>query len=163
MTPMTTTPLRLGTWVRTGALVGLVASVDGDEVAVFDPTARQLTKVTSSQVQPVPAGALSVRAEVDLPLPHGLDEHGLRRWLASLLDPAVRERATTALVEQGLDEGAALPQLRLTVAPAEGPGAVCLCGRRAPAPDGEALACPACGRQAVARPTSARSPGDGAG
>ena len=156
---------RLGSWVRTGNLVGVVAAVEDGAVAVFDPASRQLTRVDRDEVEAVPSGAVTVRAEVDLPLAHGLDESDVRRWLAALVDPVVRERSTEVLRGEHLDVGVALPAVRVTVQAAERGGAVCLCGQRVPAPDGAALVCPACGRQAVARPTSGRStlPGSPAG
>jgi len=146
------TPVRMGAWARAGALVGLVAASRDGQVTLFDPAARQMTRVPEAEVTLVPAGAVRVTLSVDLPLAHGLNEDDLRRWLASLTDPVLRERAYAALAEAGLDEGAALPVVRVDVATPESTGAICLCGARTPAPDGVAIACPACGRQAVSRP-----------
>lgn len=147
------TPLRIGAWARGGTLVGLVAAHRDGEVTLFDPAARQMTRVPEAVVAPVPAGAVRVTVSVDLPLAHGLDEEDVRRWVATLIDPVLRERAYAALAEAGLDEGAALPDVRVDVRTPESTGAICLCGARTPAPDGVAIACPACGRQAVSRPT----------
>lgn len=143
---------RLGSWARTGEMVGLVAAVAADEVALFDPAERQVARVPRGELQPVPAGAVTVTVTVDLPLAHGLDEDAVRRWTASLLDGVLRERAAAALTEAGLDPGAALPPAHVDVSASTTGGAVCLEGHRSPAPDGTAIACPACGREAVARP-----------
>lgn len=137
-------------------MTGLVAAVEGERVTVFDPGARRQVTVAGAEVTPLPAGAVTVTVTVDLPLAHGLDEDELRRWVASLLDPVVRERAAEALLVAGLDQGAALPPVRLDVLAAQTSGAICLCGARTPAASGAAVACMACGRQAVARPQPAR-------
>lgn len=150
---------RLGAWVRAENVVGLVAALEGDEISVFDPTARVVTRVPSASASPLPAGAVTITVSVDVPLPHGLEEDGVSRWIGSLVDPVVRERALEALREAGLDEGAALPPARVSVDPAAGGGAVCLAGHRTPAPDGASMACPGCGREAVARPLSDGSAG----
>lgn len=143
---------RIGSWARAGDLVGVVAGVEGDTIALYDPGNRQLTRVDRQEMAPVEAAALTVSLEVDLPVPHGLPEDALKRWLASLGDEVVRERARAALVEAGIDEGVALPQARLQVRAASSGGALCLCGARTPAPDGASLACVRCGREAVAPP-----------
>jgi hypothetical protein len=153
---MTAPELRLGGWARAEQLVGIVAAVDEAEVALFDPGDRQVARVPRAQAQAVPAGAVTVTVTVDLPLAHGVPEDVLRRWVASLTDPVLQERARTALVDAGLDEGAALPTVRVDVAPAAGGGAVCLCGARTPAPEGSALPCAACGREAVTAPRAGR-------
>jgi hypothetical protein len=153
--------LRLGAWARAGGLVGIVAAVNESEVALFQPGDRQLVRVSPDQAEAVPAGAVTVTVTVDLPLAHGLAEDTVRRWLATLADPVLRERAAAVLRDAGLDAGATLPAPRVDVRAAEAGGAVCLCGARVPAPPGTALACPACGRQAVSAPVS--SPGGGAG
>lgn len=145
-------PPRMGAWARAGALVGLVAATRDGEVTLFDPAARQVTRVPEADITLVPAGAVRVTVSIDLPLAHGLDEDDLRRWVACLTDPLLRERAYAALAEAGLDEGAALPDVRVDVRTPESAGAICLCGARTPAPDGVSIACPACGRQAVSRP-----------
>jgi L-asparaginase II len=142
---------RLGSWARSGGLVGLVAAVDGDEIALFDPGERQLARVPRSAVESVPAGAVTMTVTIDLPVPHGVDESSLRRWAASLTDLALRDRAAQALTDHGLDPGAALPDARVSVRAMES-GAVCLCGAKVPAPDGARLPCPACGREAVGPP-----------
>ncbi len=143
---------RLGAWVRAENVIGLVAALEGDEVSVFDPIARVVTRVPADAAVALPAGAVTVSVSVDVPLPHGLEEDGVSRWVGALVDPLVRERAREALGDAGLDEGAALPPVRISVDPAAGGGAVCLAGHRTPAPDGSSLACPGCGREAVARP-----------
>lgn len=144
--------LRLGAWARAGAFVGLVARIEGGEVTLFHPGERQQTTVPRTQVEPVPAAAVTVTATVDIPLAHGLEEAEVRRWVGALVDETLREQARAVLAEAGMDEGAALPSVRLSVAPMDGGGVVCLCGRKAPAPDGAALPCPRCGREAVAPP-----------
>lgn len=146
-----TEPLRLGTWARTGDFVGIVAKVDEAEITLFNPGERTQTTVAEAEVEAVPAAAVTVTATVDLPLAHGVEEAEVRRWVASLLDEALRERAVVALAEAGIDEGAALPTVRLSVAPMAS-GAVCLCGAKMPAPAGTAHACTSCGREAVAPP-----------
>jgi hypothetical protein len=143
---------RLGSWGRAGGLVGLVVAVEGDTIALFDPGERQLARVARSEVSAVPAGAVTVTITVDLPVPHGVDEAALRRWVAALTDLSVRDRAAQVLAEQGVDEGAALPDARFSVRPIEGSAAVCLCGARVPAPPGARLPCPSCGREAVGAP-----------
>lgn len=175
-------PPLLGSWARSEGFVGLVAAVqevatghgrpgsaDDAQVTLFDPGARQATTVASSDCEPLPAGAVTVTVTVDLPLAHGLAEPDLRRWIASLLDPAVREHAAAALKEAGLDGGAALPEARLDVTPAQDGGALCLAGHRTPAegsaaqvsaagprpPGGGPVACATCGRAAVGPPQPA--------
>jgi len=143
--------LLLGGWARSGTIVGLVAAVDGEQVTLFDPGERTRTTVARTEVEAVPAGAVTVSVSVDLPVPHGIDEHSLRRWIASLTDPHLRDRALAALTESELDEGAALPSVRVDVRPVES-GSVCLCGARTPAPAGAELRCTSCGRLAVGAP-----------
>ena len=147
---------RLGAWARSGGLVGLVAAVAGDQVSLFDPAERRVATVGLDQVELVPAGAVTVTVTVDLPLPHGLDESSVRRWVAALTDLSLRDRAAEVLSEQGLDPGAALPDARVTVRSVEGTAAVCLCGTKVPAPAGARLACPTCGREAVGAPVAGR-------
>lgn len=143
---------RVGAWARTGSLVGVVAVSDGDQVTLYDPGSRQMARVSSGEVTPLEAGAVTVSVHVDLPIPHGLAGQALARWVASLTDETVRERARAALAEAGIDAAVALPEVRLEVQPASTSGALCLCGARTPAPDGAALACDQCGREAVAPP-----------
>lgn len=150
---------RPGAWARSGELVGLVAGRDGDQVTLFDPAERRMTRVPLAGLRLLPAAAVRVTLTAELPLAHGLAESGLRRWVASLADPVVRERAYAALAEAGLDEGAALPTVEVEVQPSPTEGALCLCGARTPAPDGAEVACHVCGRSAVSRP--APSPGAG--
>lgn len=155
MTGPTGEAFPLGAWARAGELVGVVAAADADAVTLFDPGQRRMVRAARGEVTRVEAAALTVSLHVDLPVPHGLDEDTLVRWVASLADVAVRERAREALMEAGLDEGASLPAVRLAVEPASSGGAVCLCGARTPAPDGARVPCAACGRQAVGRPPRA--------
>lgn len=145
--------LLLGSWAKAGSFVGLVARVDGETVTLFDPGERQRLDVPIGDVAAMPSGGVTVTVTVDVPLPHGVDESAVRRWLATLTDPTLRERAYAALAEAGLDEGAALPDARVTVAPLAS-GTVCLCGARTPAPAGSEIRCTNCGRLAVGAPTS---------
>lgn len=144
--------LRLGAWGRTADLIGVVAAIDEDTVTLFDPGHRRVARVAHGEVQPVEAGALTVSLQVDLPVPHGVAEDALTRWVASLADETVTERARAALADAGLDDAVTLPTVRLVVDAAATSGAVCLCGARTPAPDGASVACAGCGREAVAPP-----------
>lgn len=146
--------LLIGSWARAGNLVGLVAAVDGGRVTLFNPGDRQAATVEATAVQPLPAGTIRVAVDVDLPVPHGLEEDALARWVAALTDPVLRERGAAAAREAGLDEGPFLPTVRTQVTRSPQPGALCLAGHRVPAPDGAVVVCPACGRSAPARPTS---------
>ncbi len=145
--------LLLGSWARAGSFVGLVVKADGETVSLFDPGERQRLDAPTATVQALPAGGVTVTVTVDVPLPHGVDESTVRRWVASLTDPMLRELAYAALAEAGLDEGAALPDARVTVAPLAS-GTVCLCGARTPAPAGSEIVCTNCGRLAVGAPTT---------
>ena len=145
--------LVLGSWARAGNFVGLVVAADGETVTLFDPGERQRTDAPRADVQALPAGGVTVSVTVDVPLPHGVDETTVRRWVASLTDLTLRERAYSALADAGLDEGAALPDARVTVAPLVS-GTVCLCGARTPGPPGSEIVCSNCGRLAVGAPTS---------
>jgi hypothetical protein len=143
-------------------VLGVVAKVDGDEVTLFDPAQRRQHRVTATAVTRVPAAAVRITAEVDLPVPHGLDEHDLRRWLAMLTDPVLRERASDALAEAGLDTAAAQPPVTLTATALADGRSRCLCGATTPsattAPaDAVPPACATCGRQPAppVRPTDA--------
>jgi hypothetical protein len=146
------TELRLGAWARSQGMTGLVAALADGEITLFDPAERRMAKVPASEVEAAPAGAVTVAVTVDVPLAHGVDEAAVRRWVATLTDEVLRERARSALAEAGLDEGAALPSARIDVAAMTTSGAVCLCGARVPAPPGSTLPCPSCGRQAIAPP-----------
>jgi hypothetical protein len=139
-------------------MIGLVAAADAQHVTLLNPGNRQMARVARNEVEPLPAGAVTVTVSVDLPVPHGLSESTLRRWVATLTDELLRERAYAAFAEAGLDEGAALPTVRVRARQFEGSGAVCLCGARIPAPKGAALTCPKCGRQAVSTPMDDRGP-----
>jgi hypothetical protein len=143
---------RIGSWGRAGGLIGLVAASDGEHVTLFDPGERHMARVPLEEMERLPAGAVTVRVSVDLPVAHGVSEGSLRRWVASLTDEMLRERAYSALAEAGLDEGAALPEARVDVQPMATGGAVCLCGARMPAPPGTTLACVKCGREAASAP-----------
>lgn len=143
---------RLGSWARARGFVGIVADADSESVTLFDPGARQLTEVPLHEAAVVPAGAVTVSVQMDVPIPHGLPEETLRRWLASLADDRLRRQAGAALRDAGIDEGAALPPVRFDAEAVSTSGAVCLCGARTPAMEGARVACRACGREAVARP-----------
>lgn len=151
-TPTPSEGPRLGSWAKSGGLIGLVAAVDDTTITLFDPGDRQMATVPRGAVESVPVGAVTVTVTVDLPVPHGVDETSLRRWTASLTDLSMRERAAEVLSAQGLDPGAALPDARFSVRAMDSSGAICLCGAKVPAPDGARLACPSCGREAVGPP-----------
>lgn len=138
---------RLGQWGKAGELVGLVAAVDGEEVTLFDPADRQETTVSAASVTPLPAGAVRVTVSATLPVPHGVGEQELRRWVASLADDRVRERALAALADARLDDGAARPPVSVEVVPAA--SGACLCGETPDLAPGRSGTCPACGRQAA--------------
>lgn len=146
--------MRIGTWARAGDLVGVVAAADADEVTLFNPGDRQMARLPAAEVTPLPAGRVRVEVAVELPIPHGLPEVSLRRWVAALLDPVVRDRARAAVGEAGLDDAPLAPEPRLVVTRPEGSGAVCWRGHKLPAPDGATVECPSCGGPAFARPTS---------
>lgn len=131
-----------------------MAAVGEATVTLFHPGQRRNVTVAAAALEPVPAGAVTITVSLDLPLAHGVGEAELRRWVASLVDDAVRETAVKALTDAGIDVGAALPSARFEVRRMEGGGAICLCGTRTDAPEGAALACPACKREAVAAPPS---------
>jgi hypothetical protein len=143
---------RLGAWCRAGGIVGVVARVDGDRVTVFDPTQRRQHEVAASAVTAVPAAAVRVTTSVDLPVPHGLDEQDLRRWLAMLTDPVLCERAGATLAAAGLDPGVTLPEVSVSVVALDDGASRCLCGATtastttAPS-EASPPACPTCGRQ----------------
>lgn len=144
----------VGSWAQSDGMVGLVAAIDDAEVTLFNPGDRQMARVPATDVTPLPAGTVRVELVADLPVPHGLAEESLQRWLATLADPVVRERAREAAVEAGLDEGPFLPEVRLSVVRPSQSGAICVCGAKVPAADGTTVECPRCGRPASARPTS---------
>lgn len=152
--PETNTTPRIGSWARAGELTGVVAAADSDTVTLYDPGYRRMARIPRSEATPIEAGAVTVSLHVDLPVPHGLSEDALARWVATLADEDVRERARAALAEAGIDEGVALPTVRLDIRAASTSGAVCLCGARTPAPHGASLDCMKCGREAVAPPAS---------
>jgi hypothetical protein len=140
--------VRLGAWVRTGPVVGVVAGRSGDDVTVFDPGGRRRQDSSVGALTPVPAAAVQVTVTLDLPLAHGLDEADLRRWVAMLVDPVLRDRAAAALREAGLDDGVTLPVADVTASVLRDGLARCLCGATQPARPGVAPAeCAECGRQ----------------
>jgi hypothetical protein len=145
--------LLLGAWARSGGFVGLVVAMDAEKVTLFDPGERQVMNAAPAEIEPVPAGGVTVTVSVDLPVPHGVSEATLRRWIAALADDTLRARAQQALSEQGLDDGATLPAARFFVVPVTN-GTVCLCGSRIPAPPGTEMVCTNCGRLAVGPPTA---------
>lgn len=143
---------RLGAWCRADGIVGVAARVDGGRVTVFDPAQRRQHEAPASTITAVPAAAVRVTTSVDLPVPHGLDEHDLRRWLAMLTDPVLRERAGAALAAADLDPGVTLPLVSVTVVALDDGASRCLCGATtastttAPS-EARPPACPTCGRQ----------------
>ena len=146
----------LGSWARSGGFVGLVARNDGQHVTLLDPGARQQREVPVDRVEVVPAAAVEITMAVELPLPHGLNETSLRRWVALLADPVLRDRAAEAMSDAGLDAGAALPQVALDARARSDGHARCLCGATTPTAVGVAVTCRVCGRQAappIAPPT----------
>jgi hypothetical protein len=141
-------PARLGAWVRTGPVVGMVAGREGDDVTVFDPGGRRRQDAPAGTYAPVPAAAVRVTVTVDLPLAHGLDEADLRRWVAMLVDPVLRERAAEALRDAGLDDGVTLPRAEIAAGVLRDGLGRCLCGATTPArPDVTPPPCEVCGRQ----------------
>ena len=146
---MDTNPPPLGAWARAESFVGLVAAVDGDNVTLFDPGARQQRQAARADVEAVPAAAVRVTMHVDLPVPHGISEASLRRWVALLADPVLRERAASAMAEAGLDQGAAAPSVDFDAAALTDDVAHCLCGATTPTTPGVAVTCAVCGRQAA--------------
>lgn len=143
---------RLGAWYRADRMVGVVVRVHGDTVTVFDPAQRRQLDVAAAAITAVPAAAVRVTTSVDLPVPHGLDEQDLRRWLAILTDPVLRERARAALASAGLDAGITLPEVEVTATALDDGTSRCLCGATTAstttAPAGASPpGCPACGRQ----------------
>lgn len=138
---------RLGQWGKAGDLVGVVAAVDGDDVTLFDPSTRQQVTVAAASVTPLPAGAVRVTLSATLPVPHGVGEDDLRRWMATLADDRVRERALAALADARLDDGVAHPPVSVEVSVAD--TGVCLCGATPDLEPGAAGPCPSCGRQAA--------------
>lgn len=141
----------LGSWGRADGVVGVVARIAGERVTLFDPGQRREHTVAAADVERVPAAAVRVTLTADLPLPHGLDEADVRRWVAMLTDPVLRSRAAEVLTEAGLDIGVTLPTVEMTVHAHEDGRARCLCGGSAPADPLSGLApprtCPDCGRR----------------
>lgn len=169
-------PLLPGAWARAEGVVGVVAAVDADGVAVFSPVDRRVARVPAEAVELLPAGGVTAEVTLTLPLPHGLSEAELRRWLAALIDPVLRERAAEALRAAGLDTATAEPSADVVLREADAGGIVCVAGHRsamtaspaAPGPDAElpagagvaaaesspgaAVPCPECGRAAYPPP-----------
>lgn len=151
---MTANPPLLGGWARADGFLGVVARVDGDQVTLFDPGQRQQHTAPLARLEHVPAAAVRITVTVDLPLPHGLAEPSLRRWVAMLTDPVLRERAAAALADAGLDSGIAEPDATLSATAHSDGAARCLCGATQPgaptgpaAGSGSAPPCDVCGRQ----------------
>lgn len=97
----------IGTWARASSFVGIVAGVEEDgTVVLFNPGDRQVLRTGAGVAQALPTGTVRVAVSVDLQVPHGLGEDSMKRWLAALVDPVLRERAQSSLAEQGLDAGA---------------------------------------------------------
>lgn len=146
---------RLGGWARADGFVGVVAGVDDGMVTLFDPAERRRHTAPVERMEAVPSAAVRVTATVDLPVPHGVTEHDLRRWIAVLADPVLREHAASALADAGLDAGVVQPTVTLTTTALSDGSARCLCGATLPsapvAPDAVRTdpgpACPRCGRQ----------------
>jgi hypothetical protein len=145
---------RLGAWARADGVVGVVARVDAGRITLFDPAQRHQHTVPAVAVEVVPSAAVRVTATVDLPLPHGASADDVRRWVAMLTDPVLRERAAEALAEAGLAAGVAQPAVEVTAVALRDGQARCLCGATIPSAGVDprdrprALpACPRCGRQ----------------
>lgn len=94
--------MEIGSWARTGDVVGVVTRVDGDTVTVFNPGDRQVATVPTSAATALPTGTIEVTVSMRLDVPHGLGEASLARWVAACLDPVLRERAREALQAQDL-------------------------------------------------------------
>jgi hypothetical protein len=101
----------IGTWGRAAGFVGIVAAIAEDgELTLFNPGDRQVLRATPGAVQALPAGRVRVAVEVELDVPHGLGEESVRRWVAVLVDPVLRERAVAGMVDAGLDVAAFAPE-----------------------------------------------------
>jgi hypothetical protein len=101
--------MEIGRWVRASGFVGIVSAVEDDgTVVVFNPGDRQMLRATPGTLQPLPTGTVEVRVGVQVQVPHGLSEEALRRWVAAMLDPVLRERARDSLTDQGLDPAAVM-------------------------------------------------------
>lgn len=145
---------RLGAWARADGVVGVVARLDGDRVTLFDPALRRQHNAPMAAVEAVPSAAVRVTCTVDLPLPHGASEEDVRRWVAVLTDPVLRERAAEALANAGLDAGVAEPAVEITAIALRDGLARCLCGATLASegvdphdPPQAGPPCPQCGRQ----------------
>lgn len=138
---------RLGAWARADGIIGVVARVADGRVTLFDPGQRRQHTVATDVLEHVPSAAVQVTTTVAVPLPHGLDETDLRRWVAMLTDPVLRDRARQALRDEQLDAGVTLPEVTVTATPLTDGALHCLCGAATPLGDSHAGACPRCGRQ----------------
>lgn len=141
----------LGAWARAEGFIGVVARTADGQVTLFEPGQRRQHTVASDSVERVPSAAVRVTVTVDLPVPHGVDESDLRRWVAMLTDPVLRARAAEALTAANLDDGVTLPKTTVTaVAIADG-ALHCLCGATTPSTDDTTATgparCPRCERQ----------------
>lgn len=145
---------RLGAWGRADGVVGVVARRDDDRVTLFDPARRRQHTAPAATIEPVPSAAVRVTCTVDLPLPHGASEDDVRRWVAMLTDPVLRERAGAALADAGLDTGVAEPAVEVSAVALRDGRARCLCGASVASdgvdphdPPRAVPPCPRCGRQ----------------
>lgn len=108
--------MEIGTWARAGGLVGMVSRIDPDgTVTLFNPGDRQIVKASRAAVQTLPTGMIEARVALRMVVPHGLNDDSMRRWLATLIDPVLRERAVESLREMGLDPMAMELQPRVEV------------------------------------------------
>lgn len=138
----------LGAWARVDGFIGVVARTADGTVTLFDPGRRRQHTAATEAIEAVPSAAVRVSVTVDLPLPHGLDESDLRRWVAMLTDPLLRDRAAEALTAADLDTGVTLPTTTVSVRAIDDAALHCLCGAVTPTAAVAADAvCPQCGRQ----------------
>ncbi|CAN5867046.1 hypothetical protein BH23ACT10_BH23ACT10_18310 [soil metagenome] len=154
---MTAAPAtELGAWARADGFIGVVARTADGQVTLFEPGQRRQHTVAATAVERIPSAAVRVTVAVDLPVPHGVDESDLRRWVAMLTDPVLRARAAEALAAADLDDGVTLPEVTVTAVTIADGALHCLCGASTPATDGTpgTATCPQCGRQ-LAPPTPA--------
>lgn len=142
------TPM-LGDWARADGFIGVVARTRDGQVTLFDPGQRRQHVVPAEAIERVPSAAVRVTVTVDLPLPHGVDETVVRRWVAMLTDPLLRDRAADALSSEHLDSGVTLPPVAVSAVAISDGLMHCLCGATTNVPDSPAAptACPRCGRQ----------------
>lgn len=139
----------LGVWARADGFIGVVARTTDGQVTLFDPGQRRQHTVAADAIEAVPSAAVRVTVTVDLPLPHGIDESALRRWVAMLTDPVLRTSASEALAAADLDAGVTLPVAAVTASAIADGSLHCLCGAATPTGDlaTGVSTCPQCGRQ----------------